>query len=281
MAILSPVSNTDTFVVGKVNAKLINASPERQAKVINGAAGKLFYKNAANVSTSDTEIAAGASVTFEEVVWVISNSQAKVTVEYLAGPTVQDFTVSDDLTIKDTLTVTGVTTLTGGTATPSAVPGFYTGQWAPTTATSGTDTTPAEKKLFVASIFIPVNKTVKGIGYLVGSVGGTNKVVAGLFSATGTLLAKTTETAEGTTAGTAAEIQEINLTSEYAAVGPANYFIGITMNGNTARLRTIPKNTIGSNLLSKEITLAEKNKLANITAPTSLESDKGPIAWVF
>jgi len=275
------LESIDTFNVGKVKPVLINASPTSQAKIMNGGGGALFYKTAEDVDTGDTELAVGASVTVEAVNWIISASRSTVLIEHPVGLAVQDATIGDDLSVKDTLTVTGATTLTGGVATATAAPGFYAGGWHPNTAESGTDTTPAEKKLFVTSLFLPVNKKIKGIGYLVGSVGGTNKVVAGLFSATGALLANSSETTEGATVGTAKEIQELNLTAEYSAVGPAVYFVGITMNGNTARLRSIPKNTAGSNVLSEEITLSEKNKLAKITPPTGFTADKGVVAWVY
>jgi hypothetical protein len=249
-------NENDNFTVGKTTARLINASPTAPAKIFNGFGGTLYYKTTPAVTTSDTAITVGNSATVEQVVWVISASQSKISVEHQT-----------------------VDTPSGGQVSASAAPGFYT--WQPVAATSGTDTTPAEKKLFVASIFLPVNKTIKGIGYLVGSVGGTNKVVAGLFSSTGVLLANSSQATEGATVGTAAEIQELDLTSAYKATGPGVYFIGITMNGNTARLRTIPKNTAGANVFSKEITITTKNTLANITAPSAIEADKGPIAWVY
>lgn len=161
-----------------------------------------------------------------------------------------------------------------------AAPGYFAGNWSPATATTGTDTTPAEKKLFVTSLFLPATKTIKGIGYLVGSVGGTNKAVAGLFSATGAVLGASSEATEGTLVGTAAEIQELNLVSETVTLGPGLYFVGITMNGNTARLRTIPTNTAGSNIFTGELTLAAKNVLEKITVPTSFTGNKGPISWI-
>jgi hypothetical protein len=253
---MSPVETTDNLTVGKFKAVLVNASPTAPAKIFNGHGGKLFYKTTSAVSVSDTEIAVGSSFTAEQIVWVISESQSKVTIEHQV-----------------------VATPTGGAAATSVVPGFYT--WQPTAATSGTDTTPAEKKLFVSSLFLPVNKSIKGIGFLVGSVGGTNKVVAGLFNSSGQLLAHSSETTEGATVGTAAEIQELDLTAVYKATGPAVYFIGITMNGNTARLRSIPKNTAGANVLSGEVTITAKNVLANIAAPSTFTADKGPIAWVY
>lgn len=266
---MSPLETIDSFTQGKTTARLVNAAPNAKAKIINGAGGKLFYKTAEDVSTSSTEIAVGSSATVEQVVWIISESRSQVLVEHPLS------------IVASSITVTGASTPTGGIAPPTAAPGFYAGQWHPVAATSGTDTTPAEKKLFVTSLFLPVNKKIKGIGYLVGSVGGTNKVVAGLWNSSGELLAHSSETTEGATVGTAAEIQELNLTSEYSATGPAVYFVGVTMNGNTARLRTIPKNTAGANVMSGEISITTKNTLAKITAPTEFVADKGAVAWIY
>lgn len=271
----------DFFAVGKTDAILVAADPTNQKRITNNYGGKLYYKTASDVDTGDTEVAVGSGVTTDANLWIISETESKVSVETLTAPTHQDLTVSDDATIADDLTVSGTGTFTEGIASSSAVPGFYAGNWNPVAATSGTDTTPAEKKLFVSSLFLPVNKTIKGVGYLVGSVGGTDKAVAGLFSSSGALLANSSQTTEGATVGTAAEIQELDFTATYAAKGPGVYFVGITMNGNTARLRTIPKNTAGANVFSKEITIATKNTLAAITAPTAFEADKGPVAWVY
>lgn len=269
----------DTWNVGKSAAVGIYADTANQKKIINAHGGTLYYKTTSAVSTSDSSLATGESLTVEQPYWVISNTECTVIVEAKIGETVQDSTITDQLTVSGATTLTGAATLTGGIV--SGAPGFYAGGWNPVAATSGTDTTPAEKKLFVTSIFLPVNKKIKGIGYLVGSVGGTNKVVAGLWSSAGEILAHSSETTEGATVGTAAEIQELNLSAEYSAVGPAVYFIGITMNGNTARFRSIPKNTAGSNVMSEEITIAAKNVLAKITAPTAFTADKGPISWVY
>jgi hypothetical protein len=260
----------DLYNIGKNTAILVAASPESQKRLSNGHGGKVFYKNASTVSTSDTEVAVGASVGyFSEPLWFISETETQVIVETKTAPTFPEITVS------------GASNFTGGVKPLSGPQGIFAGNWNPVAATSGTDTTPAEKKLFVTSFFLPANKKIKGIGYLVGSVGGTNKAVAGLFNSSGTLLGHSSETTEGTTVGTAAEMQELNLTAEYSAIGPAQYFIGITMNGGTARLRTIPKNTAGSNILSEEITIAAKNVLANITVPTAFTADRGPVGWVY
>lgn len=236
----------------------IAADPQSPKEIFNAAGSAVFHKSARSVGSGDTELAAGGTVEITEGRWFISLGSA-------------------ELFVREPQTVTPG----GGIISPSAVPGVFVGGWNPVAATSGTDTTPAEKKLFVGSLILPVNKSIKGIGFLVGSVGGTNKVVAGLFNSAGKLLGRSSEATEGTLVGAAAEIQELNLLSAVSAVGPGVYFVGITMNGNTARLRTIPKNTAGSNVLGKEITIAGKNVLADIVAPTALEADKAPIAWVF
>lgn len=281
------LESIDTFNVGKVTPKLINASPTNQAKIINGGGGALFYKSADDVDTGDTELAVGASVTVEAVNWIISASRSNVMIEHPQGLAPQDVTVGDDLVVKDTLAVTGTTALTGaltptgGVVSASAAPGFWAGGYAPTTAETGTDLALAEKKLFVTSLFLPVNKKIKGIGYLLGAGGGTTKVVLGLFNNKGEVLAKTSETTEGTVAGTEKTIQSIDLTAEYEAVGPAVYFLGITGNGTTAHIRTIPANTAGANVFAGEVELAEKNKLAKFTAPSTFTGGKGVVSFVY
>lgn len=237
----------DFFAVGKTSAVFVGADPTNPKRITNSYGGKLYYANASTVSTSSTELAVGSSKLAQENLWIISETESKVTV---SAPAV------------------------------SNAPGFYGGNWTPVAATSGTDTTPAEKKLWLISVFLPVAKTITGIGYLVGSVGGTNKAIAGLFNADGTKIANSSETTEGTTVGTAAEMQELAFTAPFTV--PAGlYYIGVTMNGNTARLRTLPKNTAGSNVYAGEVTLATKNVLANVTPPVTFTADKGPVSWVY
>jgi hypothetical protein len=235
----------------------INASRRVPVTVFSKkGSGAIYYNSESLVSsaTKEGELTEETRVTFTAPKWLIAASAAQVE-----------------------LTEASVV----ATEAASNPTGFWAGDWMPPTNESGTDTTPAEKKLFVSSVFLPCSKTINGIGYLVGSVGGTNKAVAGLFGVGGELLGHSSETTEGTLVGTAKEIQELALTTPYFATGPGTYFIGITMNGGTARLRTIPSNTIGSNLFSKEITITSKNVLAAITPPTAVEQGKGPVGWVY
>lgn len=442
---MSGLKTYERLNVGAVTAIFLNGSPETQTKISNGGSKKVFYKNAADVDVEDTEIAAGASATLAEPVWVISESTgAHITVEHLEGPTFQDLTIGDDLTVTDdllvsgkgtvtetlevgegvtakksltvkegatvegaltakkgatveealtvkkgatveegltvkktatleeavtakkgltveegltvkkagtveeafeakkgatigekltakgeiegakalkvkegstlegaveakktlkvgegstlegtveakgaatvgtTLGVTGATTPTGGVVSAGGPPGAWAGGWVPQTAETGTDTAIAEKKLFLTSVFLPANKKLKGVAFLVGSVGGKGKVVMGLFDATGELLAKSSETEEGTTTGTAKEIQKLAFTAEYSAVGPKTYFVGLTGNNAEDKFRTIPSNTASDNVWTAEKELAVKNTMAKFTEPPSTFTGAvGPIGMLY
>lgn len=261
-------------VLIKTTPTYVPADKTQQKQVSVTAGGTVYYSTTSDTNAEDTAIELGKNATITAGQYFISASTSKVRVEDVPSPTFTDLTVTDDLA------VAGTVTATEGVASSSAVPGFYT--WQPPTAESGTDTAFAEKKLFTASIFIPCNKTIKGIGYLLGAGGGTNKVIVALFNSAGTKVANTSETTEGTVAGTEKQSQEIDLTATYAAKGPGVFFIGITANGATAKLRTIPAYTAGSNILAKEISLATKNVVpASITAPTAWTAAVGPVAWIY
>ncbi len=176
-----------------------------------------------------------------------------------------------------TLGATGVLTATGGVTGSSAPSGVC--NWQPVAATSGTDTTPASGTQFVTSIFLPVNMTITNISYLIGSQGGTDKVYAVLYDSAGAVLANTDISSSGTavTVGTTANIQTIPLTAPYAATGLRRYFVGISMNGNTARLRTIPAHTqVG--LLAGQVAQTH-GTVAAITVPSTFTADKGPVIF--
>jgi hypothetical protein len=151
--------------------------------------------------------------------------------------------------------------------------------WQAIAATSGTDTTPANGTQFVTSIFIPANFTATGVGYLIGSVGGTDDVYAVLYDATGAVVANTSLTDGGALVGTAANAQELNFTSMVSVKGPALYFVGISMNGNTARLRTVPAHTQGG-LLTDAVSQTH-GTVAAITPPATFTANEGPIVYVY
>jgi hypothetical protein len=184
-------------------------------------------------------------------------------------------------TIGTTLGVTGVTTLTGGIAASVGYGGAHNAL--PATATSGTDTTPADGTQYVSSIWIPANITLTGVKYLVGSVGGTNKVYAVLYSKAGAVLANTSITGGGATVGTAAQLQTMAFSpGTYAAVGPALHFVGVSINGATARIRTVPA-YCGGSIMSGTVsqTHGTSPTVAAITPPTAFAADTAPFLSVY
>lgn len=142
--------------------------------------------------------------------------------------------------------------------------------------TSGTDTTPTSGTVYYGEVFVPGNATYTGIGYLIGSVGGTDKAIVTLYNAVGTVVANS-EKATGTTVGTTATFQEIAFVTAYAAVGPALYFISVSVNGNTCRLRTVAAGSV----ISTGSATGVFGTLAAITPPTTFTADKAPIAYLY
>ena len=171
----------------------------------------------------------------------------------------------------------GLNVQSGGITQAVEPAGFA--NWQPIAATSGTDTTPANGTQFVSSLWLPANKTITGVGYLIGSVGGTDKVYAALYSASGALLANSSVSGGGATVGTAANVQTLAFTSTYAAKGPALYYVGISMNGNTARLRTVPAHT-QAGIYAGQVSQTH-GTVAAITAPTTFTADKAPVLFVY
>lgn len=174
----------------------------------------------------------------------------------------------------------GVITVGTGGIVPLAAPvGVY--NWQPIAATSGTDTTPADGTQFVTSIWLPADMTITNVNYLIGSVGGTNKVYAVIYSSAGAVLANTSLTGGGATVGTAANIQTLALTATLAAKGPTRLFIGVSINGNTARLRTVPAFCQAGQLAgSVSQTHGTTPTVAAITAPTTFTADKAPVVFL-
>jgi len=186
-----------------------------------------------------------------------------------------------NLTVGTSATVTALTATIGANGvTPISAP---TGlcNWQPIAATSGTDTTPADGTQFVTSIWIPCNMTITNINYLIGSVGGTNVVYGVLYDSTGAVLRNTAITSGGATVGTAANIQTLALTSTYAAKGPGRFFVGISINGNTARLRTVPAHCqAGLFAGSVSQTHGTSPTVAAITPPSTFTADKAPLVFL-
>jgi len=185
------------------------------------------------------------------------------------------------VTITPATTVTGALTLTGGIAkaggTNFSVKPYNIGTWQVVAATGGTDSACTNGDAYCGSIQVPGNCTITGISYLVGSVGGTDKVVVSLHDATGALLANSA--LAGATVGTAAQVQAVALTAPYAAVGPATYFVALTFNGTTAKFRTVPA-YCQAGVMGNSVTQTF-GTAATFTAPTTFTADKVPVAFVY
>lgn len=119
--------------------------------------------------------------------------------------------------------------------------------------------------------------TVTGLGFLIGSVGGTHKVILSLHDGAGKLLANT-DTA-GVTVGTAANFQKIALTSPKAIIGPGRYYVAATFSGTTPKFRayTIP-NTPGR---AGSSTATFGTPVDLVISATDFTADKGPIMFVY
>lgn len=194
------------------------------------------------------------------------------------APQIDSVAFGDKLPIYDISTARTKWATVKQLRTPAMTPSGFA-NWQPVAATSGTDTTPASGTQFVTSIWIPATFTLTGVSYLIGSVGGTDKVYAALYDSTGALLANSSVSGGGATVGTAANQQTLAFTSTYALDYPGLYYVGISMNGTTARLRTIPAHT-QAGLWAGSVSQTH-GTVAAITAPTTFTADKAPVVFVY
>lgn len=145
--------------------------------------------------------------------------------------------------------------------------------------TGGTDTTPVSGTRFTCEIFVPYNMIMTGIGYLIGSVGGTDKAIVELHDADGKLLANSD--VAGVTVGTLATYQEIPFTAPVEVIGPQKYYLSVTMNGGTARLRTVPTAVGAAQMLTAKSATGTFGTVGDLTVPTTFRADKAPIAYTY
>ena len=182
-------------------------------------------------------------------------------------------------TISTTLGVTGVSTLTGGAVYATNAPFMWSAGGAVALATSGTDQAPTSGPRQWVEIFIDRNVTLTGIGYLVGSVGGTDSVVVELYNSAGTVVARSiaTDTEIADIVGATVEFDKIAFSSTYAAVA-GTYYISVQFNGTTARLRTFP---IPNSGFVANTAAGTFKTGASITPGTTFVASEGPISFVY
>ena len=147
------------------------------------------------------------------------------------------------------------------------------------TLTDGTDTAFSTTLHFITRVFVPHNCTLTGIGYLIGSVGGTDKVIVELKDSAGVSLANSSTS--GVTVGTAATMQSVPFTATIDVAGPAYYLLVVSANGATAKLRTIPAATMEASTTIAGSVTSTALTVAAVTPPTTFTADKGPIAFTY
>lgn len=130
--------------------------------------------------------------------------------------------------------------------------------------------------IYYSSINIGFPAVLTGISVKVGSTGGTDTWIVGLYSPTGVLLANST--LSGTTAGTASTWQQLPFTATYNLTQPGTYFLALQSNGTTATFGS--RNAPTSPTLTGSKT-GSAGTLTSITPPTTYTANLGPRALVY
>ncbi len=165
----------------------------------------------------------------------------------------------------------------GGTVETTQAFGLTT--WPVTAATSGTDTACTNGTLYYASLRVPGACIVTGISYLIGSVGGTDKVIASIYDIGGNLIANSA--IAGTTVGTAANLQAIPFTAPATLDAPNFFLLALTFNGTTAKFRSVPA-FCGGGMLAGSATQTFGTVTSTIAvSATNFTADKGPVCFLY
>lgn len=151
----------------------------------------------------------------------------------------------------------------------SGITVFHSGDAAPPTTTTGTDTTPSVTETYVTRVFIPLNAALTGLSILNGSAVAGNMTVA-LYNSAGAVVAQSASTAQ---AGTAA-YQQVPFAAPYAAKGPAIHWIAVQFNNTSARFRT----HILGNFTAFKQTGQTYGTFTTVTSPNSFTTGVGAIA---
>lgn len=158
-------------------------------------------------------------------------------------------------------------------AQTAATRAAYVGGFAPAALNGGTDTTPVAGTVYFGPVWLDSNMTVTGVGFNIGSVGGTDDVIVSLYDKTGAKVANSILD-DSVIVGDANTFQEVPFTAAYKALGPGLYYAGVSVNGTTCRLRlNVVNGARGGSLVGVFATLAA------ITPPTAKAA--APIAYLY
>lgn len=142
--------------------------------------------------------------------------------------------------------------------------------------TSGTSVTTVAGSIYWAAVLIPMNVTLTGIIFSIGTTGGTDKWIAGLYNSSGTLLANSD--LAGITVGTANTKQKYAFASSTTVNGPGVYYIALQTNGTTAKFLAFSNATEGFVTGS---TTGSFGTLPTITPGTTYTASVGPYASTY
>lgn len=190
------------------------------------------------------------------------------TVASLSGEVQRLATVVGDAAAALTVSTSGVTPIATETV-------FACGEFTPGAAADGTDTTPVSGTVYVNSVYIPDNCTLTGVAVMNGSVVTNNAIIVSLYTKAGVLVANSA--LAGTTTAGVDTIQRVPFTATYAAKGPQKYFVGVSYNGTTDRLNTMP---VGFHPTTSQAGVF--GTLAAISSPpTTFTTAVGPISATY
>ena len=276
LAMTGALSGVTTAAIS-TSATVTSASAVALAVGLAGATNPAFV-----VDSSTATQAAGFKVTGAVAAGTVaaavisSGADASLTINAKGTGTIGIGSASTGaVTITPATTVTGALTATGGVvlaSTPTIAPAAG-GMWQ--LATAGTDVACTDGTSYFVELNIAHNRTATGLAYQVGSVGGTNSVIAVLYDSTGAVVANSA--LAGAVVGTAAQIQSVVFLTPYAAKS-GRYFASVTFNGTTAKFRAYP---IPGSVFIAGSEAETFGTVTAITPGTTFTADKGPLCYVY
>jgi hypothetical protein len=232
----------------------IHADPHNQKKITNMGGGSVYYKTTNAVSTSDSTIAAAANLAVRQDTWLIAANNVPVNI------LVEDFPPKYAYNQPKAISLAGPIN-------------------SATTALVGTDAACTSDTMHGAVLFVGRDFYVTGVGYRIGSVGGTTKVIASVHDESGVVMGNSSATTNGTVVGTTLTTQKLAMVTPFTIPGGTNVFVGLTFNGTTAKFLTVPvgcdQGVIGGDATQTSGTVAA------VTVPTTFTADVVPYVFLY
>lgn len=213
----------------------------------NTAGGSYFSGVTPGTATANKPVVLGAT---KNIATITSASITTLTAPNFAGPEAHAGIITP---------AGGIAAAGGFSVSPRSI---WIGETAPQVSTDFNNSTPSTTETYVSEIFIPCNMTVTGVALFNGT-DVTGNVTVGLATSAG---APITAAKSASTAGSGTDaIQLIPFAAQYAALGPAIYYIQVQYSSATARYNT--------HVLGKHGVLVQTAQtygtLTSFTAPTT------------